>query len=778
MYLKRPTYYHPCTFPRLARVVVSLVGMMAAISRPSFVSPTEKDIVSEFSETSSNPELVSRCLRICNDYRLSAGELQVQWDLLLMNKGKRRMSLEALSDLDSQVREDALSNAAKRQKGSRDLTRQQFASRATSGGTFTKDTARLLEGLGPNIGSITPTSRRASMLSPHTYSQATAQTSDASPSNAFANRPDAGKLICAHNVSVGVASSGKQLEIEEVGAQSPATMAGSLMWERLDERARLLDSQLGALESALAARDDLPAVVPVVATSGEEVTVVGRVCCEGEGKLNLQSIFLEGSRASSNACRVRLDLSGCPEYALFPGQLIGVVGINSVGHTFVARRVLPVVPPAPDATAARSAVASPSAPPVTLLAAAGPFTTSDDLTYSPLHALLAKVTEERPDALVLVGPFVDEQHPSIAGADVPVSFDDLFERQVVAPLAELIESQLEKDDGKVTHVVMVPSTRDIHHQPSYPQPPLLLPTILHGQRFPEHVEPYIHVHTNPSSFRVGPVTVAACSVDALMLLGQQELAKSVPPPPGGSKPDRMTRLASHLLQQRQFVPLFPAPYDERAPVPVDVVANLRAGGLQMLPDVLLTPSDLAPFAKLGFGGVLCLNPGRLTRKAAGGNYATICIHPPPTVAEEPADADASSESQAGTSGQEADAPDALLSEAMAVASAKPSAFANEGGASAVSDSGVESNEVSALRTARDALGTNPTPNTKPPTPSQNPAISQPIPGAACAVAAPGGCSIGARIASICRGQAHLTAHVDIRVRPPRLSAEDPAVTAH
>lgn len=74
---------------------------------------------------------------------------------------------------------------------------------------------------------------------------------------------------------------------------------------------------------ASAARFGRP-LAAVVATGSEEVVVVGRVCCEGEGKLNLQSIFLEGSRASSNACRVRLDLSACPEFALFPGQAVAV----------------------------------------------------------------------------------------------------------------------------------------------------------------------------------------------------------------------------------------------------------------------------------------------------------------------------------------------------------------------------------------------------------------------------------------------------------------------
>ena len=180
----------------------------------------------------------------------------------------------------------------------------------------------------------------------------------------------------------------------------------------------------------------------------------------------------------------------------------------------------------------------------------------------------------------------------------------------------------------MTNVILIPSTRDVHHQPVYPQPALKLP-----ESFAEHpANPFLHVANNPAGFTIGGVRVGACAVDTLFMLGQQELARNPPPPKAGQeapKPDRMARLASHVLQQRQLLPLFPVPSDERNPLAVDVTANLKAGMLSTLPDVLLMPSELAPFAKLCHAGVLAVNPGRLTRKAAGGNFAQICIHAPP-----------------------------------------------------------------------------------------------------------------------------------------------------
>ena len=80
-----------------------------------------------------------------------------------------------------------------------------------------------------------------------------------------------------------------------------------------------------------------------------------------------------------------------------------------------------------------------------------------------------------------------------------------------------------------------------------------------------------------------------------MLLTQQELSRMAPVPPGQKPPERLGRLASHIVRQRQFLPLFPASAD--GSVPVDVSACLQRGALGARPHVLLVPSDLGPFAK-------------------------------------------------------------------------------------------------------------------------------------------------------------------------------------
>lgn len=53
----------------------------------------------------------------------------------------------------------------------------------------------------------------------------------------------------------------------------------------------------------------------------EEVSVIGRICCDSNGKLNAQSVLLEGSQDLSSGVRVKLDLSEIRQFALFPGQV-------------------------------------------------------------------------------------------------------------------------------------------------------------------------------------------------------------------------------------------------------------------------------------------------------------------------------------------------------------------------------------------------------------------------------------------------------------------------
>ena len=67
--------------------------------------------------------------------------------------------------------------------------------------------------------------------------------------------------------------------------------------------------------------------------------MVGRICCDGNGRLNANSLLLEGSIDSSSGRQVPLDVSNVPQFSLFPGQVVAMDGINSSGRRFVANKI-------------------------------------------------------------------------------------------------------------------------------------------------------------------------------------------------------------------------------------------------------------------------------------------------------------------------------------------------------------------------------------------------------------------------------------------------------
>ena len=419
---------------------------------------------------------------------------------------------------------------------------------------------------------------------------------------------------------------------------------------------------------------------------------------------------------------------------LFPGQVVGVRGFSPAGHTIFARQVYTHVPvagaragaaagagpapaaePAPmevDAAAAAAAgdgkaeeqqqqqqqqqqqeaeaaavaaaeqgqqraaakAALAALPPsLSVVAAAGPFTCSGDLAYDPLAALLEALRPSPPDLLLLLGPFVDAEHPRVSDGLCPCPLGALLSEGVAGRLAAW-RASLPQPHRTALRVALVPSVRDAPAHPTFPQPPLDLPGAVPlaaaagaGARQQQPPDALVALQ-NPCTMVVSAPTlgeqqaaapgdaadasaasivVAATSQDVLRHLAGSELSVGAA---GPGSVDRLSALASHLLGQRHLYPLFPAHASACLDTSRDALLRLPAGGgggkggASARPDLLLLPSDLAPFARRvpptgpgGCGGVrpgavpnpdddvLCVNPGRLAKGAGGGTYARIVV---------------------------------------------------------------------------------------------------------------------------------------------------------
>lgn len=147
------------------------------------------------------------------------------------------------------------------------------------------------------------------------------------------------------------------------------------------------------------------------------------------------------------------------------------------------------------------------------------------------------------------------------------------------------------------------SSRDAVSYPVYPQPP-----------FPgsDSYSANMKTISDPAVLDIGGINVALTSTDILFHLGKEEI--SFPPRSG----DRMSRLASHLLQQGSMYPLYPPSED----INLDLERVEQHALLEASPHLLLLPSDLATFVR-EVGATTVLNPGRLTKGAGPGTYSLL-----------------------------------------------------------------------------------------------------------------------------------------------------------
>ena len=490
-------------------------------------------------------------------------------------------------------------------------------------------------------------------------------------SAAFAARAGSGEAIatyegCGPLPAPPASAPAPRVEVVSLSAGGPAPGAATpstgprLLTDSLADRADLLESRIASFAAAFEAATGTAPTAPVgVACQAEGAAFAGRIVCEGAaaggapaapggGRLNAASIVLEGSAALSSGGRVRLDVSrlaapGGPGYRLFPGQAVAVTGACPAGHTLVASALHASAPlPAaatPKQTLARfSASTGPAG--MHVLVASGPFTPpdGDGCDFSPLDAVLKAAAghgKSRPaDALILLGPFLDAAHPAWTSPAAPdASFDDIFASQVVSRLASFADARAARVAGgasaapsHVPPIILIPSVRDATGLPTFPTPPLALPA---------GTPACVHSLPNPATFRLNEVLLGATSSDPLFAIAGCEAGAGAG---GGVRGDRMGGLAAALLEQRCFYPAYPpapgACLDaRRARGGGEDSASPSSSGLafpgESSPDILLLPSDLAPFARVataaaakeGAGAgvkAVAVNPGRAVRPGGGG----------------------------------------------------------------------------------------------------------------------------------------------------------------
>lgn len=340
---------------------------------------------------------------------------------------------------------------------------------------------------------------------------------------------------------------------------------------------------------------------------------------------------------------------------------MAVEGVNTSGRKMVASNIHEGVPHAPMKSTVRDLLqfhhsdAFQGGSPLQIVTAAGPFTCSDNLDYQPLMDFLTNMVVQKPDVIILTGPFVDIRHKTIAAGLTTMETgsydDDGGTTEILVPMeiffankiARALEIFFEADESLQTQFVVIPSLDDATAEWVYPQPPFTdrrpgggkalnvpgfdadftigtlgfegVETVGRGESKSRRV----HCLSNPCTFKINEVVIGVTATDVLCHLSAEESNGNL------EANSRMGHIAEHLLQQRSYYPLFPGSCEANL--------DLKHMNQWTIPcglDVLILPSKLGAFCRPVLQNkTIVINSGQLTKSTTGGTYAELTLYPLP-----------------------------------------------------------------------------------------------------------------------------------------------------
>ncbi|XP_060550358.1 DNA polymerase alpha subunit B isoform X1 [Pantherophis guttatus] len=419
----------------------------------------------------------------------------------------------------------------------------------------------------------------------------------ATPSQKYATRKNRGEVVASFGSAPGGERARSAPSVQVYDTPHSLTKPYKFMFQDLMDNRDVLFYKIEELGEALKAHYKIDEFSSVMVPAQDTVTVLGQIGCDSNGKLNPQSVILEGDREHSSGAFIPVDISELTDYSLFPGQVVVMEGMNSTGKKLIASKLYEGVPlPFQKPTEAAT-----DPEPRLVLVACGPYTTSDSIAYEPMVDLIETINKDKPDVCILLGPFVDSKHKQVEEGQLIMLNEEVFKR--------CLKTIIEGTRSACSHLVIVPSLRDVHHFCVYPQPPFVY------ELAKEDRQRVLFV-SDPCTLEIDGVIFGLTSVDLLFHMGAEEISRS------SSLQDRFSRILKHILTQRSYYPLYPPPED----MSVDYERFFPHASLPVTPDVLITPSDLKYFVK-DILGCVCINPSRLTKGQVGGSYAQLWVRP-------------------------------------------------------------------------------------------------------------------------------------------------------
>jgi len=455
------------------------------------------------------------------NYKISASELATCWEAHSMNTNAEELTVKNWTSYRSALEKKYAKTPKQHIHKAAVVSRSAMAKRSTpsSSNGNTGNTGNVtplkkqkvnseMEQLEQIVSSnVTQSPQKKDTTSPS--SAAVTPPSRASPAVQYENRQNAGNVVVAynpHNLDPILSSSLERTCIitQHFDGNGKGCLTKGYKYMTDKNRHAPLDQQLMNMTEAImedyqirppSEEEDLeedgtgtktakalPAYEHVGVPRQSLQTNIGRICnVAHDGKLNSTSLLLEGSKHGSHGARIELDVSHLDHYSLFQGQIVAVTGHNLSGKRMVVEKLMEgrMHENGNGNANVKQGDLEQSQVPVEgqgqgakIYAVAGPYTTSQNLEYQPLTDLLGVVEVEKPDVVILMGPFVDMKQDVVKnGEDLVLEYEDGTKRHVcyeqffAAKIAAELEALYEAEPDLKTQFVLVPSMDDAVSEP-------------------------------------------------------------------------------------------------------------------------------------------------------------------------------------------------------------------------------------------------------------------------------------------------------------------------
>ncbi|KAI8877644.1 DNA polymerase alpha, subunit B [Backusella circina FSU 941] len=548
----------------------------------------------------SQAEVINELIALCKIYSLDAQDLKFKWEAFALNAGNVAPTVKLIRQLKITLQRDFEKSLKATVKGKTATTKRVGFADLSEFGLSAMDE----DGPDNSVDSFISNMTRRKPTTTHSASQPSRQKKieKSVASEEFANRSEKHIIDEQYNAQLplrgALSTHTQRAHFKNIGAPIPEYR---YMFEKMSEKAGALNDRIEYIADLIKDHhmsEDIEFVNPTKLAQ-ESITAYGRICSDAsEGKLNEKSILLETSTYLGMGKRIRMNVSRLPEFSFFPGQVVGVQGVNPNGTCFFADKLLPgPIPPKFDSSKLEFVS---DGRPIEMLVASGPYTLDTDFSFQPLSDFFNMCIDERPDIVLLMGPFIPSNHSLVTTGRLEMTPQELFEKQVMHNVETLA---LECPETQI--IIQTHASDAFHHFPLFPQPPL----------HTSSTQSNIHMVSNPARFSINGNVISAVNIDIIFQLTKEELSKNQ------AHNDRFSRLITHILQQQTYYPLYPhAPGDN---IDASQLPNIQVG---VSPDILILPSQLKHFVK-NVSDIVCINPGHLAKAHAGGTYARVSMYP-------------------------------------------------------------------------------------------------------------------------------------------------------